>query len=342
MVRYIALRVLDAIPTVLLVLTLVFFALRILPGDPAQVALGEFATPDQIAALRAKMGLDVPLWRQYVTFLWSVATFDFGTSFVSTVPVRDMLAENLPYTVELTILATIFGLLMGLPLGVASATRRGTITDFGARVFALLGYAIPDFYLGALLLIWFALDLGLFPISGGGGGFVDRSDHLILPALALGVIKAAFMSRLTRGALLDTLGARVCPDRAGEGRARAACRLSPCAAQCVAAGLERARTERSLDAVRRRRDRADLQPPRCGQHARRGRRHARLSRGASRACRVLAVRGWHQLAHGSAQYRHRPAHQGVGMSVAENAIAANSASNRRTRQRRSHASPRFG
>jgi peptide/nickel transport system permease protein len=205
MVRYIALRVLDAIPTVLLVLTLVFFALRILPGDPAQVALGEFATPDQIAALRAKMGLDVPLWRQYVTFLWSVATFDFGTSFVSSVPVRDTLAENLPYTVELTILATIFGLLMGVPLGVASASRRGTGTDFGARIFALLGYAIPDFYLGALLLIWFALDLGLFPISGGGNGFIDRLYHLILPALALGVIKAAFMSRLTRGALLDTL-----------------------------------------------------------------------------------------------------------------------------------------
>lgn len=205
MVRYIALRVLDAIPTVLLVLTLVFFALRILPGDPAQVALGEFATPEQIAALRAKMGLDVPLWQQYVTFLWSVATFDFGTSFVSSVPVRDMLAENLPYTVELTILATIFGLLMGVPLGVASAARRGSTTDFGARIFALLGYAIPDFYLGALLLIWFALDLGLFPISGGGSGFVDRLYHLILPALALGVIKAAFMSRLTRGALLDTL-----------------------------------------------------------------------------------------------------------------------------------------
>ena len=205
MIRYIALRVLDAIPTVLLVLTLVFFALRILPGDPAQVALGEFATPDQIAALRAKMGLDVPLWRQYGTFLWSVATFDFGISFVSSVPVRNMLADNLPYTIELTILATIFGLLMGLPLGVASARRRGTVTDFGARVFALLGYAIPDFYLGALLLIWFALDLGLFPISGGGNGFVDRLYHLILPALALGVIKAAFMSRLTRGALLDTL-----------------------------------------------------------------------------------------------------------------------------------------
>ena len=206
MLRMIGLRVIDAIPTMLLVLTLVFFALRILPGDPAQVALGEFATPEQIAALRAKMGLDVPLWQQYLVFLWGAVTLDFGTSFVSSVPVGDMLAENLPYTIELTLLATIFGLLMGIPLGVASAKRRGTAVDFGARVFALLGYAIPDFYLGALLLIWLALDIGLFPISGGGAGFGDRLDHLVLPALTLGVIKAAFMSRLTRGALLETLG----------------------------------------------------------------------------------------------------------------------------------------
>jgi ABC-type dipeptide/oligopeptide/nickel transport system permease component len=116
-----------------------------------------------------------------------------------------MLRENLPYTVELTILATVFGLLLGIPIGVASARKRGTSVDSAARVFALLGYAIPDFYLGALLLIWFALDLGLFPISGGGSDFLDRLDHLILPAATLGVIKAAFMSRLTRGALLDTL-----------------------------------------------------------------------------------------------------------------------------------------
>jgi ABC-type dipeptide/oligopeptide/nickel transport system permease component len=205
MLRYISLRVLDAIPTMILVLTLVFFALRILPGDPARVALGEFATPDQIAALRAKMGLDVPMWHQYLTFLWDVATLDFGSSFVSSVPVGEMLGQNLPYTVELTILATLFGLLMGIPLGVASARQRGKSVDFAARVFALLGYAIPDFYLGALLLIWFALDLGLFPIHGGGYGFLDRLDHLVLPALTLGVIKAAFMSRLTRGALLETL-----------------------------------------------------------------------------------------------------------------------------------------
>jgi peptide/nickel transport system permease protein len=204
--RVVAARILDAIPTVLLVLTLVFFALRILPGDPARLALGEFATPEQIAALHARMGLDAPLWRQYLSFLGGVVTFRFGTSFVSSEPVSGMLAQNLPYTVELTVLATIFGLVIGLPLGVASGRRRGRSVDHGARVFALLGYAIPDFYLGALLLIWFALDLHFFPINGGGDGLLDGLYHLILPALALGVIKAAFMSRLTRGALLETLG----------------------------------------------------------------------------------------------------------------------------------------
>jgi peptide/nickel transport system permease protein len=203
--RYICQRVLDAIPTVLLALTLVFVALRLLPGDPAQVALGEFATPDQVHALRVKMGLDAPLWLQYLHFLRDVATLNFGTSFTSSVPVKDILAQNLPYTIELTLLATLFGLVMGVPLGVIAATRRGSSVDFSARIFALIGFAVPDFYLGALLLIWLALDLGLFPISGGGDGMLDGLNHLILPSFTLGVIKAAYMSRLTRGALLEVL-----------------------------------------------------------------------------------------------------------------------------------------
>src|SRR5271155_4586160 len=99
--RYICQRVVDAIPTVLLALTLVFVALRLLPGDPAQVALGEFATADQVHALRVKMGLDAPLWLQYLTFLRDVVTLQFGTSFASSVPVKEILAQNLPYTIEL-------------------------------------------------------------------------------------------------------------------------------------------------------------------------------------------------------------------------------------------------
>jgi peptide/nickel transport system permease protein len=204
--RYIVLRILDAVPTVLLVLTLVFVALRLLPGDPAQVVLGELATQAQIDALRSKMGLDIPLWQQYLTFLKDVLTLNFGKSFISGVPVRNILLQNLPYTIELTVVATLFGLVLGVPLGVLSARLRGTRVDFTSRVFMLIGYAIPDFYLGALLLIWLSLDLRLFPISGGGASFTDRLYHLILPALALAVIKAAFISRLTRGALLEILG----------------------------------------------------------------------------------------------------------------------------------------
>jgi peptide/nickel transport system permease protein len=206
MIRTITLRILDAIPTMLLVLTLVFLALRLLPGDPALVALGENATADQLALFRAKLGLDVPLWQQYITFILNVMRLHFGNSYMNGAPINDLLKENLPFTVELTIAATAVGVLIGMPLGVVSATRRGRVADYGSRLFALLGFAVPDFYLGALFLIFLSLDLELFPINGGGDGVIDNLWHLILPALTLGLIMAAFVSRLTRSTLLEVLG----------------------------------------------------------------------------------------------------------------------------------------
>lgn len=207
MLRTVALRILDAIPTMLLVLTLVFLALRLLPGDPAQVALGENATAAQLALFRAKLGLDAPLWQQYITFIWNVVRLHFGNSYMNDVPIGSLLAANLPYTVELAFAATVLGVLIGMPLGVVSATRRGHAIDYGARLFALLGFTVPDFYLGALLLIALSLNLGLFPINGAGdGGVLDNLYHLLLPALTLGMIMAAFVSRLTRSMLLEVLG----------------------------------------------------------------------------------------------------------------------------------------
>jgi peptide/nickel transport system permease protein len=206
MIRTTTLRILDAIPTMLLVLTLVFLALRLLPGDPALVALGENATADQLALFRAKLGLDVPLWQQYITFILNVMRLHFGNSYMNGAPINDLLKENLPFTVELTIAATAVGVLIGMPLGVVSATRRGRVADYGSRLFALLGFAVPDFYLGALFLIFLSLDLELFPINGGGDGVIDNLWHLILPALTLGLIMAAFVSRLTRSTLLEVLG----------------------------------------------------------------------------------------------------------------------------------------
>jgi peptide/nickel transport system permease protein len=206
MLRVIGARLLDAVPTVLLVLTLVFIALRLLPGDPALVALGDYATPEQLALFREQMGLNVPLWQQYFVFIWDMLTLDFGQSLIDRRPVLQLLADNLPYTIELTLVATGMGLLVGVPLGVMAAVHRNKLPDAGVRVFSLVGYAIPDFYLGALLLIVFALNLGWFPINGGGTGFVDRMYHVFLPAVTLAMVKTAFLGRLTRTSLLEVLG----------------------------------------------------------------------------------------------------------------------------------------
>jgi ABC-type dipeptide/oligopeptide/nickel transport system permease component len=204
--RLIAARLLDAVPTVLLVLTLVFVALRLLPGDPALVVLGEYATPDQLDLFRREMGLDQPLLWQWLGFIRDMLTLDFGASMITREPVVQLIGQNLPYTIELTLLATGMGLLFGIPMGVMAAVNRDRLPDSGVRLFSLVGYAIPDFYLGALLLIVFALNLGWFPINGGGEGFADRLYHAFLPALTLAFVKTAFLGRLTRTALLETLG----------------------------------------------------------------------------------------------------------------------------------------
>jgi peptide/nickel transport system permease protein len=200
------LRLADAIPTILLVLTLVFIAMRILPGDPAIAALGDNATPEQLALFRERMGLNAPLWQQYINFVIGVLSLDFGRSVMTNQPVLGLIAYNLPYTIELTIVAMIMGVTVGVPFGVWAATHRNGAPDSAMRGFSLLGYAIPDFYLGALLLITFSLNLGWFPINGGGTGFVDRLHHVFLPALTLALVKAAFIGRLTRTSLLEVLG----------------------------------------------------------------------------------------------------------------------------------------
>ncbi|MFC5757710.1 ABC transporter permease [Rhizobium sp. GCM10022189] len=206
MTRYLLLRLADAIPTILLVLTLVFIAMRILPGDPAIAALGDNATAEQLQLFRERMGLNAPLWQQYINFVIGTLSLDFGRSAMTDQPVLGLIAYNLPYTIELTIVAMIMGIVVGVPFGVWAATHRNGLPDSAMRGFSLLGYAIPDFYLGALLLITFALNLGWFPINGGGTGFIDRMYHVFLPALTLALVKAAFIGRLTRTSLLEVMG----------------------------------------------------------------------------------------------------------------------------------------
>jgi peptide/nickel transport system permease protein len=204
--RNAGLRMLDAIPTLFLVLTLVFVTMRMLPGDPAIAILGERATIEQLDIFRERMGLNLPLWQQYLQFLHDAVTLNFGRSFVSNFSVDQLVGLNLPYTIELTIAATLIGTAISVPVGVMAAVGRGRAVDSISRVFSLLGYAVPDFFLAAILLVVFALNLGWFPINGGGESLADKLWHLALPALTLGLVKAAFVSRLTRSSLLEVLG----------------------------------------------------------------------------------------------------------------------------------------
>jgi peptide/nickel transport system permease protein len=205
MAGYILRRVSEVIPTVFLVLTLVFLALRVMPGDPAVAALGEFATPDAIAAFREKLGLNDPLWMQYISFVGHALTLDFGRSMANGSPITQLLAQALPYTIALALSATLIGIVIGLPLGAATAVKRDTAVDGFGRVFALIGFSLPDFYMGVLLLLVFSLQLGWFPMLGGGSGFLDQLHHLVLPAITLGLVMAAFVMRLTRSSLLEVL-----------------------------------------------------------------------------------------------------------------------------------------
>jgi peptide/nickel transport system permease protein len=205
MTGYIVRRLLEVIPTVLLVLTLVFLALRVLPGDPAIAALGEFATPDAIASFRHHLGLDQPLWVQYITFVSQALRGDFGVSMINGTPINQLLADSLPYTIELAVAALLLGIVIGLPLGCWTAVRRDGTVDGIGRIFALAGFSLPDFYLGVLLLLAFSLHFDWFPMLGGGEGFWDTLHHLVLPAITLGLVMAAFIMRLTRSSLLDVL-----------------------------------------------------------------------------------------------------------------------------------------
>ncbi len=205
MAGYILRRILEVIPTVLLVLTLVFFALRIMPGDPAIAALGDFAAPEAVEAFREKLGLNKPLYVQYFSFIGQALTADFGTSMNNNTSVNGLLAQALPHTIVLGLTATVIGIVIGIPFGAMTAVHRNGKTDTLGRVFALIGFSLPEFYFGVLLIIVFSLHLDWFPMLGAGNGFADQARHLVLPAITLGVVMAAFVMRLTRSSLLEVL-----------------------------------------------------------------------------------------------------------------------------------------
>ena len=230
MLRFLLTRVALLIPTFLGVTVLAFFLIRLVPGDPIEVRVGERGiSPERLAQLRAEMGLDRPLFEQYLDYLGSVLTGDLGTSIISQAPVLDEFLTLFPNTIELALCAIVFATLVGLPAGILAAVKRGTVFDHTVMATSLTGYSMPIFWWGLLLILLFSVTLGWTPVSGRlsalyyvepvtgfllidalmseeEGAFGDALRHLVLPTIVLGTIPLAVIARMTRSAMLEVLG----------------------------------------------------------------------------------------------------------------------------------------
>jgi peptide/nickel transport system permease protein len=226
-------RLVERLAQLVLVLlgvgVIVFFMMALTPGDPVQIMLGDqHVTPEQVTALRHDMGLDLPLHKRFVAFLQNAATGNFGLSYFHRRPVADVIAERLPATIELSLVALLLSLAVAIPLGVLAAVKKNTIVDRLSTVGSLFGVSLPGFWFGILLLMLFAVNLRWLPVSGRINydlqipavthlllidtllagrldAFWDAFKHLLLPGLTLGLPMAAILMRVTRTSMLDVL-----------------------------------------------------------------------------------------------------------------------------------------
>lgn len=212
MTTFIVRRLLVAIVQLLVVVTLVFFLLYLLPGDPVLVILGSEGATDAtaVAAVRERLGLDRPLWRQYLGWLGDLARLDLGVSLLDGTPVWRDIAARLPRTLELVGIAVGLGAIFGVLLGTLAALRRGGLADWTLVTFTTLGISVPVYVIGSLAILVFALQLGWLPTSGFRAFSVDPVEHvrrLIMPALTLSIAPTAIITRMMRSSLLEVLRA---------------------------------------------------------------------------------------------------------------------------------------
>ena len=206
MTAFLIRRIGFACVTLLAVLTLVFFIVRILPGDPAQVILGDQASRETIDALRERLGLNKPIPAQYLEFMSGALRGDWGQSMITGQPVLTEVMKVLPWTLELTFISLALGALAGIPLGVWAAVRRNRFTDYAVRLGSLLGLSFPPFVSAIILLMVFAIQVRWFPvISARNATWAEWAQSLALPAINLGLITAAYITRVTRSAMLEVL-----------------------------------------------------------------------------------------------------------------------------------------
>ncbi|WP_226617772.1 ABC transporter permease [Cytobacillus firmus] len=208
MFSFLVKRLLALIPVLLTVSAVVFMIIHFIPGDPAAAMLGSQANEEQLAQMREKMGLNEPLFIQFTLWLFNLLQGDLGSSLVSDQTVLSLIANRLPVTLNLIIYSMTISILIAIPLGVISAVKHNTSLDYASMIIALIGISIPNFWAALLLIMIFALNLGMFPATG----YVSVSEslllnikHLTLPAFSLGFIQAGIITRMTRSSMLDVL-----------------------------------------------------------------------------------------------------------------------------------------
>jgi ABC-type dipeptide/oligopeptide/nickel transport system permease component len=200
-------RFLTLIVILFSVPTIVFFVMRLVPADPALVVLGDQASAEAIAAFRQKAGLDQPLFTQYSEFMLNLMHGDLGNSLITGKSISEQIWSVFPDTLALALTALVVGAAVGIPVGVITAVKRNGWIDFSGRIFALLGFSFPSFYLGVLLLLIFSVWLGWFPVihSMRGDSVGEYLQKLVLPGLSLGLVQAAYVTRLTRSTMIEAL-----------------------------------------------------------------------------------------------------------------------------------------
>ncbi len=229
MFSFVLRRMALTVPTLFALSFLTFIAIRLVPGDPIEVRRGERGiSPERLEFFRHELGLDQPVWKQFLDYVWNLLHGDFGTSIISQESVLKEFLTLFPATIELSIFAMAFAVVLGVPFGVLAALKRGSAVDHGLMGVALFGYSMPVFWWGLLLVLFFSVTLDLTPVSGRidliyyfepvtgfmtidsllsdqDGAFLSSLSHLILPAIVLGTIPLAAIARMTRSSMLEVL-----------------------------------------------------------------------------------------------------------------------------------------
>lgn len=208
MLKYIIKRLIEIIPTLLVVALITFFVTRIIPGDPASVMLGPQASVEAVEKMKEKLGLNQSIPEQFILYMKDLVRGNLGTSYYYNEPVTSLILERFPNTLILAAFSMILAMLIGIPIGVISATKQYSIFDYLTMILALIGVSMPIFWMGLMLVLTFSVNLGWLPSTGMGTlskGLIDVIKHLILPSVCLATIPGAMFARITRSSMLDII-----------------------------------------------------------------------------------------------------------------------------------------